>query len=114
MLKKSLSLAAAGFLTSVCLLSAAPHAMADGRPHVNFGVTIGTPYPAPPPVVYVQPQPVYVQPEPYYVRPRPVYVQPAPVVEYRRDYYGRPYYEERVDYGNYWRHRRHHRHHHDD
>lgn len=105
MLNKSLILTAVGLTASACLMLAAPLALANDQSRVNWSISIGAPYP--PPVVYVQPQPIYMEPAPVYVRPRPVYVAPAPVVEYRYDYYDRPYHGD-----EYRRHER--RGHHDD
>ena len=39
------------------------------------GVHVGV-YNAPPPMVYLQPEPIYLQPEPIYVQPQSYYVQP--------------------------------------
>lgn len=71
-MNKSKALMAAA-LALTCALSAG----AAQAGNVQWSISIGMPFYAPP--VYVQPVPVYVQPAPVYVQPAPVYVQPLPI-----------------------------------
>ncbi len=75
-------------VAGTALLLQSPLALAQ---HVNWSVSMGTPYAQP---VYV-PQPVYVAPQRVYVAPQPVYVQsyasPVAMVQYQ-NYYQQPYY----------------------
>lgn len=97
-------------LIGATLFAAAPMAMAQHGPDVNWSLTIGSPVQGP--IYSPPPRVVYVEPAPVYVPPRVVHVQPAPVVYYQR-YNPSPYYyvdQPRYDRDRHHHHRKHHRH----